>query len=581
MNPDWLLKHFEQISEAPDAVPRLRRFILDLAVRGKLVEQNPEDEPASELLKRIDQEKTRLVEAGEIRKGKLLPPIEENGTLFELPASWKWVPIRKITVDRGQKIPVKEFSYVDVSAIDKERGLIAMPQVLTPDAAPSRARKIVQKGDVIYSCVRPYLLNIAVVEAEFNPEPIVSTAFAVLNGLGLVLPRYLWIVLRSPFFVSCVEEKMRGQAYPAINDGDFAALPSPLPPLAEQHRIVAKVDELMALCDELEAVQAKRERRRDRLVAATLHGLNNGDDSLEPRVHPTFEESARFYFNHLPRLATRPEHIQQLQRTILNLAIRGQLVPQEPSEGTGSDLLAQIKKLKAQMLLEKPIRGEQDVEYSIPSNEAGFPSGWAWAHVDDVAIVQGGKRLPKAATFSKEPTDHIYIRVTDMKNGTINEEDVQYITPEVHRAIARYTISQDDLYITIAGTIGQVGRVPRFFDGHNLTENAAKIVFRGMDPDYFCMVLSSGFVQQQFRDKTKQMAQPKLALKRILGAKFPLAPLAEQHRIVAKVDELMALCDEMESRLTINATTRRQLLEATLQEALSRQHSLHREVRII
>ena len=207
---------------------------------------------------------------GEIRNEKPLPVIDEEAILFNLPASWKWVPIRKITTDRGQKVPDKKFSYIDVSAIDKERGKIAEPQVLTPDAAPSRARKIVQKGDVIYSCVRPYLLNIAVVEEEFRPEPIVSTAFAVLNGLGFVLPHYLWIVLRSSYFVGCVEEKMRGQAYPAINDGAFAPLPVPLAPLLEQHRIVAKADELMGLCDELESRLSSTTVTRRQLLEATL-----------------------------------------------------------------------------------------------------------------------------------------------------------------------------------------------------------------------------------------------------------------------------------------------------------------------
>ncbi len=356
MSPERLLQNFDRLIDTPDAVPRLRRFILDLAVRGKLVEQNPEDEPAWELLKRIEVEKTRLVKEGKIRKDKPLSLTEEETRPFGLPKFWEWAPIRKITADHGQKIPDKKFSYIDVSAIDKERGKIGEPLVLTPDAAPSRARKIVQQGDVIYSCVRPYLLNIAVVDKDFKPEPIVSTAFAVLNGLGFVLPQYLWILLRSPYFVRCVEEKMRGQAYPAINDSDFAPLSVPLPPLAEQHRIVAKVNELMALCDELEAVQTKRERRRDRLVAATLHGLNNGETDLEAKEKFPFEESARFYFSHLPRLTTRPEHIQLLRQTILNLAVRGKLVPQDPKDEPVSEMLVRVREWRAEAVRKKLIR---------------------------------------------------------------------------------------------------------------------------------------------------------------------------------------------------------------------------------
>ena len=135
---------------------------------------------------------------------------------------------------------------------------------------------------MIYSCVRPYLLNVAVIETDFNPEPIASTAFAIVNGHGLVLPHYLWIVLRSPFMVQCVEDNQRGQAYPAINDADFAVLPFPLPPLAEQHRIVAKVDELMALCDQLEAALTSADSTRQRLLEALLHeALVPGEEQEE------------------------------------------------------------------------------------------------------------------------------------------------------------------------------------------------------------------------------------------------------------------------------------------------------------
>lgn len=240
MNADRLLAHYKRIADAPDAVARLRRFILDLAVRGKLVPQKPEDELARELLQRITAEKARLVKDGEIRKEKPIPELEPDQAPFDRPRGWEWVRIRKVTSDRGQTVPNQDFTYIDVTAINKEAGRIDGAKVISANEAPSRARKIVQKGDVLYSCVRPYLLNIAIVETEMSPRPIASTAFAILNGFGLVMPRYQWIVLRSPYFVTCVEEKMRGQAYPAINDSDFSLLPFPLPPLAEQHRIVAQ-----------------------------------------------------------------------------------------------------------------------------------------------------------------------------------------------------------------------------------------------------------------------------------------------------------------------------------------------------
>jgi len=263
----FALDNFASLTARPEQVKALRRTILNLAVRGKLVPQDPEDEPAAELLKRIAKEKTRLVKAGEIKKPKKFPPIDEIP--YSLPPSWRWTRIREITSDRGQHAPEAAFTYIDVTSIDKENGKVAGPKVLQAHEAPSRARKVVRKDDVVYSCVRPYLLNVAIVEDDFDPKPIASTAFAILNGYGLVLPRYLWIVLRSPFIVARVEEDMRGQAYPAINDADFSVLPFPLPPLTEQRRIVAKVDELMALCDRLEgSLEAGNDGRG--LLAETL-----------------------------------------------------------------------------------------------------------------------------------------------------------------------------------------------------------------------------------------------------------------------------------------------------------------------
>lgn len=274
MNAERLLAQYEQIADAPDAIGRLRRFILDLAVRGKLVPQDPRDEPAVELLKHIAAEKARFVKSGEIKKEKAFPVIVPDEAPFPLPLGWVWTRVRSVTSGRGQMVPYQDFTYIDVTAINKEVGRIEDAKVTSAAEAPSRARKIVREGDVLYSCVRPNLLNIAIVDTEIVPSPIASTAFAVLNGFGMVVPRYQWIVLRSPFFVVCVEEKMRGQAYPAINDSDFSLLPFPLPPLAEQQRIVAAVDELMTMCDQLEAnltdTAATRRRLLDALLAEAL-----------------------------------------------------------------------------------------------------------------------------------------------------------------------------------------------------------------------------------------------------------------------------------------------------------------------
>ncbi len=269
------------LTDRSDQVEDLRRTILSLAVRGKLVEQDPSDEQASELLKRIEAEKARLVKGGEMRKRKVASRPGEPP--FSLPATWHWARIGDVVGDRGQKVPDRPFTYIDVTAIDKKAGLVAGPRVLKPAEAPSRARKVARRGDVVYSCVRPYLLNVAIIEEDFEPAPIVSTAFEILNGCGLVLPRYTWIVLRSSFMIERVEESQRGQAYPAIKSTDFVVLPFPLPPLAEQHRIVARVDGLMALCDRLEAGLRVAEDTRGLLLDSLLHEVHASHETARMR----------------------------------------------------------------------------------------------------------------------------------------------------------------------------------------------------------------------------------------------------------------------------------------------------------
>ena len=152
--------------------------------------------------------------------------------------------------------------------------------------------------------------------------------------------------------------------------------------------------------------------------------------------------------------------------------------------------------------------------------------------IRDIAQVKGGKRLPKGTTFSVSKTDHGYIRVVDMKNNSIVQDNIKYIDEKVYDIIKNYTISSKDLYVTIAGSIGVVGEIPELNNGMNLTENAAKITQISINKSFLCLVLQSSFVQKQFRFKTFQVAMPKLALERILTTFIPVPPIEEQERIL-------------------------------------------------
>lgn len=561
MTPDQLLAHYEQVADAPDAIPRLRRFILDLAVRGKLVVQDPNDEPASELLKRIAAEKARLVKAGEIRKLKALPNVDEAP--FELPHSWQWTRMRRVTSDRGQTVPNAPFTYIDVTSIDKENGIVADPKVLEANTAPSRARKITRKGDVVYSCVRPYLLNVAVVDDDYDPAPIASTAFAVLNGHGLVLPRYLWIVLRSPFMVECVEANMRGQAYPAINDSDFSILPFPLSPLAEQHRIAAKIDELMALCDRLEAARAEREATRDRLAAASLARLNQPDP--DPAV---FRNHAAFALDNLSPLTTRPDQIKVLRQTILNLAVRGKLVEQDPEDEPVAELLNRLKADIQEFAKVNNLKMTQGSPVDKDNSPISLPTSWSWTRLAMLCrVVTDGDHQPPP----KADEGVAFLTIGNVTTGKISFANCRWVPPSYFESLPPYRTPKfgDLLYTVVGATFGRPVFVDTRTDFCVQRHIAILKPADGMSVPYLHMTLASPFVYEQAASSTTGAAQPTITLKPLRKFLIPLPPLAEQHRIAEKVEELMALCDRLEASLDQSATTRRRLLDALLHEALA------------
>lgn len=233
---------------------KLRKSILQAAIQGKLTEQLPEDGDARDLLTAIKAEKARLIKEGKIKKEKPLPKITEDEIPFEIPENWCWVRLGTIIYNHGQKRPDKEFTYIDITSINNKANTLGSSlNVLKPNEAPSRARKIVYEGDVIYATVRPYLHNICIIDRKIDPEPIASTGFAVVCTPMMILNKYLFRYFLSPAFDKYANdnENSKGVAYPAINDDKFLKALVPLPPLAEQHRIVERLEQLLPLCDAL------------------------------------------------------------------------------------------------------------------------------------------------------------------------------------------------------------------------------------------------------------------------------------------------------------------------------------------
>lgn len=536
------------LARAPNGTKKLRELILELAVRGKLVPQDPNDEPASELLKRIAEEKARLVSEGKVRKQKPLAEIGAEEKPFDVPTNWEWVRVAAVGHDWGQKTPDKAFTYIDVGAVDNAAGRISAPQVLMAEDAPSRARKVVRPGTVIYSTIRPYLLNVAVIEEAYEQEPIASTAFAIIHPYLEMPARYFLCYLRSPVFVRYVESVQMGIAYPAINDGQFFSGLIPLPPLAEQHRIVAKVDELMALCDRLEARQADADSAHAQLVQALLGSLTQASDAAD------FAQSWQRLAEHFHTLFTTESSIDALKQTLLQLAVMGKLVPQDPNDEPASELLKRIADAKEQAASQGRVRKVKTAtDYRASDTEVTVPAGWSLSTVGEVTICRDGERIPvsQAEREGRAKTYDYYgaSGVIDKIDGYLFDKPLLLVGEDGANLINRST------------PIAFMARGKYWVNNH-------AHVLDGVS-EALLLYVQLYFNAIDLKPYVTGTAQPKMNQAKMNSIVLLLPPEAEQHRIVAKVDQLMALCDQLKARLNQARQVHEHLASALVEQAVA------------
>lgn len=385
---------------------------------------------------------------------------------------------------------------------------------------------------------------------------------------------FAFLLLKSRYLQAPLENATRS-AQAGFNKGDLAAINFPLPPLAEQRRIIAKVDELMALCDRLEAARAAREATRDRLAAASLARLNTPNSA-------TFQADARFALNTLPALTTRPDQIKQLRQTILNLAVRGKLVPQDPKDEPASELQNCLKKAQIAACSAEGLRARPPVtKLSRAEMWFEFPESWSLSAFDDLfVIISGVTKGQKIAAH--EAVDVPYLRVANVQRGHLDLAVIKKIT--VRRDDEeRYALQRGDVLMTEGGDWDKLGRAAIWREEIPgcIHQNH---IFRVRPPsseissEWVTTYANSPLGRAFFEDASKQTTNlASINMTQLRGCPLPLPPLAEQHRIVGKVDALMAICDQLEASLEAGATTRRRLLDALLAEALTPAETLNRE----
>lgn len=530
---------------APNGIRKLRELILELAVRGKLVPQDPSDEPASQLLKRIAGEKARLVAEGKIRKQKPLAEIGEEEKPFELPHAWTWVRLDEV-----------------VEVLDSLR-----KPVTKQDREPGPYPYYGASGIVDY--VSNYIFD----------EPLVligedgakwgageKTAFSIsgktwVNNHAHVVRPIRSALLDEYLVISLVARDLgpfiTGTTVPKLNQAKLVSIGVPLPPLAEQHRIVAKVDELMALCDRLEARQADTESAHARLVQALLDSLAQASDAAD------FAASWQRLSAHFHSLFTSESSIDALKQTLLQLAVMGKLVPQAPSDEPASALMDRLRQERSEWLLSK-----QDEEPECRTmlrklsalNEATppfpLPASWQAVHLIDCSrllVDCHNKTAPYADSGIP------IIRTSNIRNREFRLDDLKYVSEETYEFWSRRCPPEPgDIMFTREAPMGEAAIIP---NGAKFCLGQRTMLVRPMhehiDNKYLLIALTEPHLLERASISAIGSTVKHLRVGDVEQLNIPLPPLAEQHRIVAKLDQLFALCDQLKSRLA----TARQLHE--------------------
>ncbi len=457
--------------------------------------------------------------------------------MSDLPSGWTTASIGEICerlVDGSHNPPAVSVGGLPMlSAKNIDDDAISLENVRSIDAASfatEDARSRVRAGKVLLTIVGT--IGRTAVVNENHPPFCLQRSVAVLSPRSH-LPRFLMRALQSPAVQQTLNENAKGTAQKGIYLGALGMVELPVPPFNEQRRIVEKID---AIFDKSRAMRARLERLPallERLKRSILAAAFRGDLTKDWRAaHPDVEPASMLLDRVRAERRLRWENEQRAK---------------------GKD----------------PKRAAYDEPTSVDvASLPELPEGWAWASIGEIGFVTGGKRLPAGHGYAETPTDHPYVRVLDMFEGGVDTGNLVYLRPDTQAEISAYTISSEDTFISIAGTIGVAGRIPRSISGANLTENAARIRLGSLiHPDLLWRFLGTELGKTQVRFQTVATGQPKLALFRIEQIVMPVPPLDEQTLLLERVLEKFSFVDKLASSTSRLAARCLTLEQAALAKA--------------
>ncbi|THG87125.1 restriction endonuclease subunit S [Pseudomonas sp. A-1] len=562
------------LAGAPNGIKKLRELILELAVRGKLVPQDPSDEPASELLKRITEEKARLVAEGRIRKQKPLAEIGEEEKSFELPAGWGWTRLGSQVVESGagwspscepRPREGSEWGVLKVSAVSWG---VYQPEEnkALPASLEARPEHEVAEGDFLVSRANTAELVARSVVVETTPSHLMlSDKIVRLKLTSLCERRYVNLANSAPLARYYYSQVAGGtsSSMKNVSREQILSLPIALPPLAEQQRIVAKVDELMALCDRLEARQADAASAHARLVQALLDSLTQASAADD------FAASWQRLVEHFHSLFTSESSIDALKQTLLQLAVMGKLVPQDPNDepagesgvkfSTVNERLVEDGKIK----VKKPLDAVEEVDKPFE-----LPLGWVWQWLPDISFFQEGPGI-MAKDFRSSGVP--LIRISGMHGPLVSLNGCNFLEEDmVESKWSHFRLELGDIVLSSSASLGKVAKVGGAAVGSVAYTGLIRFkVFDFIFDEYLIRFLGSGEFARQIENNKRGAAISHFGPTHLRKMIVPVPPFMEQKRIVAKLDELFALCDQLKARLTAARQLHERLVGALVEQAVA------------
>lgn len=544
-------------------IKKLRELILELAVRGKLVPQDPNDEPASVLLERIAAEKAQLVKDGKIKKSKSFPDLSPEELNFDLPNGWQWCRVGELflSIASGGTPSKREPAYWDgdipwasVKDLGKSK-LLHDTQDHISDAGLIAGSRLANIDDLLI-CTRMGLGKIAIVKTPmaFNQD-LKSATLSKFIQTDFFLNSYSTIKITGT-----------GTTVAGITQDQLLNYVFALPPMSEQRRIVAKVDELMALCDQLEQQTEASLDAHQVLVETLLATLTNSQNATELMAN-----WARIS-EHFDTLFTTEQSIEQLKQTILQLAVMGKLVPQDPNDEPAAKLLERIAEEKAQLVKEKKIKKQKALP-PIAEDEKPFelPNGWEWVKFGELSEFINGDRSKNYPNKDEYVDQGIpWINTGHIEpDGTLTTKDMNFITKEKFDTLRSGKIIHTDLVYCLRGaTFGKTAFVSPYVEGAIASSLMIIRPYNVSLREFFYTYLISPFGHSQIFRFDNGSAQPNLSANSVMLYAFPCPPIEEQIRITTKVRELFLMCDQLKQRLRDSQQTQLQLTDAIIEQPL-------------